>query len=79
MSKFILQIYRIKVVLYQTREFYKVWFRSILYMHNVGNQPLSCWTRIYPAFENSVDPDQLASEEANWYGFALFVIKYMNL
>ena len=23
------------------------------------------WTRIYPAFANSVDPDQLASEEAN--------------
>ena len=28
------------------------------------------------AFENSVDPDQLASSEANWSGSALFVIKY---
>ena len=28
--------------------------------------------------ENSVDPDQLASEEANWSGSALFVIKYVN-
>ena len=27
---------------------------------------------------NSVDPDQLASEEANWAGSALFVIKYVN-
>ena len=27
---------------------------------------------------NSVDPDQLASEEANWSGTALFVIKYVN-
>ena len=27
----------------------------------------------------SVDPDQLASEEANWSGSALFVIKYVNL
>ena len=36
--------------------------------------PLSCWTRIYPAFANSVDPDQLASEEANWSGSALFTI-----
>ena len=27
---------------------------------------------------NSVDPDQLASEEANWFGSALFVIKYVN-
>ena len=32
-----------------------------------------------PAFANSVDPDQLASEEANWSGSALFVIKYLNL
>ena len=35
--------------------------------------------RIYPAFENSVDPDQLASEEANWSGSAPFFIKYVNL
>ena len=27
----------------------------------------------------SVDPDQLASEEANWSGSALFAIKYVNL
>ena len=30
-------------------------------------------------FANSVDPDQLASEEANWSGSALFAIKYVNL
>ena len=42
-------------------------------------EPLSCWTWICPAVENSVDPDQLASEEANWSGSALFVIKYMYL
>ena len=41
--------------------------------------PLSCWTQIYPAFVNSVDPDQLASEEANWSGSALFAIKCVNL
>ena len=35
--------------------------------------------RIYPAFANSVDPDQLASEEANWSGSALFAIKYVKL
>ena len=35
--------------------------------------------QISPAFANSVDPDQLASEEANWSGSALFVIKYVNL
>ena len=31
-----------------------------------------------PVLANSVDPDQLASEEANWSGPALFVIKYVN-
>ena len=40
---------------------------------------MSCWTRIYPAFATSVDPDQLASEETNWSGSALFVIQYVNL
>ena len=32
-----------------------------------------------PCFANSVDPDQLASEEANWSGSAQFAIKYANL
>ena len=31
-----------------------------------------------PVLANSVDPDQLASEEANWSGSALFFIKYVN-
>ena len=31
-----------------------------------------------PCLTNSVDPDQLASEEANLSGSALFVIKYVN-
>ena len=34
---------------------------------------------MYPVFANSVDPDQLASEEANWSGSKLFAIKYVNL
>ena len=32
-----------------------------------------------PVLANSVDPDQLASLEANWSGSALFVIKHVNL
>ena len=36
-------------------------------------------SQMYSAFTNSVDPDQLASEEANWSGSALFAIKYVNL
>ena len=31
-----------------------------------------------PVLANSVDPDQLASEEANCSGSALFVFKYAN-
>ena len=31
-----------------------------------------------PVLANSVDPDQLASSEANWSGSSLFVIKYVN-
>ena len=31
-----------------------------------------------PVLANSVDPDQLASEEANWSVSALFVIWYVN-
>ena len=34
---------------------------------------------LYPVFANSIDPDHLASEEANWSGAALFVIKYETL
>ena len=41
--------------------------------------PCPCWTRIYPAFANSVDPDQLASVEANCSGSTLFANKYVNL
>ena len=33
----------------------------------------------YPVLANSVDPDQLASEEANWSGSALFVIQNVNM
>ena len=32
-----------------------------------------------PVLANSVDPDQLASEKANWSGSALFGIKYVNM
>ena len=46
---------------------------------NHVSQSLSCWMQINPAFANSVDPDQLASSEANWSGSALFAIKYVNL
>ena len=50
----------------------------LIFYWPVSQEISSCWTRINPAFANSVDPDQLASEEANWSGSALFAIKYVN-
>ena len=55
-------------------------FTIIRYFTGVQTGINPCPTeRIYPTFANSVDPDQLASKEANWSGSALFAIKYMNL
>ena len=63
---------------------WKLFLCDLLEAVNTGNdmyklKSWSCWTRICPAFANIVDPDQLASAEANWSGSALFVIKYVNL
>ena len=44
----------------------------------LGLLTLVLLNQICPAFANSVDPDQLASEEANWSGSALFAIQYFN-
>ena len=49
-----------------------------------------CWEQIFPwtllllnmpcpVLANSVDPDQLASEEANWFGSALFAIMWIHI
>ena len=50
------------------------WELKIFKLH----QRLSYWIWICSVLANSVDPDHLASEEANWSGSALFVIKYVN-
>ena len=60
-----------------------LWFRCIYY-----DECIALYFRMYktlllpnmtcPVLANSGDPDQLASEEANWSGSALFVIKYVN-
>ena len=39
---------------------------------------LNLSSKIYPTFANSVALDQLASEEADLSGSALFIIKYVN-
>ena len=55
---------------YQEKNPFKDWQKLV--------STLVLLSRINPAFANSVDPDQLASEEANWSGPALFAIKYLN-
>ena len=63
-----------------------VWFQDksacVLDMSNSGSVNLLTLVLLnpdIPCFANSVDPDQLASEEANWSGSALFAMKYANL
>ena len=48
---------------------------STVYFINVSKLTCILLFTTTPTFENCVDPDQLASEEANWSGSALFVIK----
>ena len=54
-------------------EIYNYWYNLFDAMLTLLLLSTTC-----PALANSVDPDQLASEEANWSGSALFVIKYVN-
>ena len=57
--------------IYQDRRFYLELVLNIVLTLLLLN--MTC-----PVLANSVDPDQLASEEANWSGSALFVIKCVN-
>ena len=54
---------------------YVGWFESLL---GADVLTLLLLSTTCPILANSADPDQLASEEANWSGSALFVIKYVN-
>ena len=62
----------------------KVPYLDLVCMLFIHPQPAKCKLTLLmlnmtcPVLANSVDPDQLASEEANWSGSALFVIKYVN-
>ena len=47
--------------------------------HAVDSLTLVLLNLDLPCLCKRVDPDQLASSEANWSGSALFVIKYVNL
>ena len=58
---------------------YKIAKTKKIYQMVCSLNPCSAEPRICPAFANSVDPDQLASEEANWSWYALFAIQYLNI
>ena len=45
----------------------------------VPTKPLSCWAQIIPFFENTADPDQLASEEAILSEFSLYLLTAWKL
>ena len=47
-------------------------------LHFYLNLTLLLLNMTCPVLANSKDPDQLASEEANWSGSALFAIQYLN-
>ena len=61
-----------QILLYQLISVQRFWIDFRL------NLTLLLLSMTCPVLANSVDPDQLASEEANWSGSALFVIKYVN-
>ena len=53
------------------------WTHSITFVMQ-NKLTLLLLTTTCPVLANSVDSDQLASEEANWSGYAPFVIEYVN-
>ena len=53
-------------------------FRMSMATISLGTLTVLLLNRAFPVLANSVDPDQLASEEANRSGSTLFVIKYVN-
>ena len=56
-----------------------VGWRRLQYPHHFFFFNLLLLNTTCPVLANSVDLDQLASEEANWSGSALFAIQYLNL
>ena len=54
---------------------FRTWGEGLAPVKQIKSSPCC----IYPALPNSVDPDRLASEKANWSRYALFAVKYVNL
>ena len=74
---------------YILQSIYLAWYlqnikRIALFVHSLLQQCEHNLTLIQlftttPTFANSVDPDQMASEEAIWSGSTLLVIQFVNL
>ena len=62
------------------------WYKYLVTLNLAVNSKHASWIDLtlvllnpdIPCLSNSVDPDQLASEEAYWSWAAVFAIKYMN-
>ena len=75
-------LHQMRVVTHKYTGVKLLWSTSFLSFRMTDDlvyKPLFYWTRMCPALANSVNPDQLASEEVNWSRSALFVILYVNL
>ena len=64
-------------VLVSTSEYYKAFNKN--FSQNSNETLVLLNQNIYPVFANSVDPDQVASEDVNGSGSAPFVIQYVTL
>ena len=56
-----------------------MYFLQFLHLLQYINLTLILLFATTPTFANSVDPDQMASEEAIWSGSTVFVIQFVNL
>ena len=59
---------------YKVENIYDFTQKYLVYLNLCGpnKNTLHMFLNVYPFFENSVDPDQLASDEASWSGSTLF-------
>ena len=55
----------------------ELWTTNCIEPKSCANIFLKLYT-VMPYFENSVDPDQLASDEASWWGSALYSMQPQN-
>ena len=75
LTRWILYIWKERQVLWENMVTRLIWIWAL---HIWSNLTILLLNTTCPVLANSIDPDQLASSEANWSGSALFVITYVN-